>query len=80
MTDYAACASCGEPPGTFRDAVAEREFRISGLCQPCQDAVFAEPEPGPGDVVCPHCGSTVCYVARIPGPLRCGNTGKVVEP
>lgn len=81
MVDHAACASCGLPlpPGAFRDALSEREFAITGLCQPCQDEVFAEPEPGPEDAACPHCGSTVCYVAQIPGPLRCGNTGKVVK-
>jgi len=24
----------------FRDALSRREFRISGVCQTCQDAVF----------------------------------------
>mgnify|MGYP001570715219 CR=1 FL=1 len=82
VTDYAVCAFCGALPGAFRDAVSEREFRITGLCQPCQDEVFAEPEHGPDDEVCPHCGSVVCYVAdsRDGFVLRCGNTGKAVEP
>ena len=74
------CASCGQPPGDFRDALSEREFTITGLCQVCQDEVFAEPEHGPDDEVCPHCGSVVCYVAdsRDGFVLRCGNTGKAV--
>lgn len=25
---------------TFRDALSEREYRISGMCQACQDSVF----------------------------------------
>lgn len=31
---------CGLPIGGFRDALSEKEYRISGLCQECQDAVF----------------------------------------
>ncbi|MGH2607544.1 MAG: hypothetical protein ACRDHF_00525 [Tepidiformaceae bacterium] len=73
------CVLCHRPAGEFRDDLSRREHTISGACQVCQDDVFAEPEPGPDDEVCPHCGSTVCYVARIPGPLLCGNTGKRVR-
>lgn len=36
---------CGKPALHFRDAISEDEFSISGLCQECQDQVFAdEPE------------------------------------
>lgn len=31
---------CGKPAVEFRDAVSHREYRISGLCQKCQDKVF----------------------------------------
>jgi len=31
---------CGKPAATFRDETSVREFRISGFCQACQDAVF----------------------------------------
>lgn len=31
---------CGSPVREFRDALSEREFQISGLCQDCQDSVF----------------------------------------
>lgn len=31
---------CGEPATEFRDAISEREYSISGLCQKCQDATF----------------------------------------
>jgi len=31
---------CGMPVRAFRDALSEKEFGISGLCQDCQDSVF----------------------------------------
>ncbi len=31
---------CGGEAGEFRDELSEREYRISGLCQECQDSVF----------------------------------------
>ena len=34
------CAGCNQPAKTFRDDLSRREYRISGLCQSCQDAVF----------------------------------------
>lgn len=34
------CVSCGKPVTTFRDKRSEREYKISGLCQECQDKVF----------------------------------------
>ena len=36
------CATCGKPvaAGDFRDALSEREFGISRMCQSCQDSVF----------------------------------------
>ena len=34
------CVSCREAVTGFRDAESEREYAISGLCQPCQDWVF----------------------------------------
>lgn len=33
---------CGEPIGPFRDALSEREYTISGLCQTCQDSIFRD--------------------------------------
>jgi hypothetical protein len=35
------CVSCNRPALTFTDALSEKEFTISGLCQTCQDEVFA---------------------------------------
>ena len=29
---------------SFRDALSEKEFQISGLCQKCQDETFSEME------------------------------------
>lgn len=34
------CVSCQRPASSFRDALSQREFTISGLCQKCQDGVF----------------------------------------
>jgi hypothetical protein len=35
---------CGKAigEGEFRDALSIKEYRISGLCQSCQDSVFGE--------------------------------------
>jgi hypothetical protein len=38
------CVACGKPAHEFADALSEKEWRISALCQICQDEVFAEPE------------------------------------
>jgi len=34
------CISCGKTVVGFRDALSEKEYTISGLCQECQDEVF----------------------------------------
>ena len=34
------CTTCRKPVTGFRDALSERENRISGMCQACQDSVF----------------------------------------
>jgi len=31
---------CGEPAIEFDDELSKKEYRISGLCQACQDKVF----------------------------------------
>jgi hypothetical protein len=36
------CAWCEEPVIGFRDKKSEKEYRISGLCQKCQDKVFKD--------------------------------------
>ena len=37
---HAVCVfGCGEAT-TFRDALSEKEYRISGMCQQCQDKTF----------------------------------------
>ena len=35
-----APAGCGGDATEFKDEISKREFRISGLCQTCQDAAF----------------------------------------
>lgn len=31
---------CGKPATGFRDALSEREYGISGMCQECQDEIW----------------------------------------
>ena len=38
--DKLLCVSCGNSAGAFDDLVSAREYRISGLCQTCQNEVF----------------------------------------
>jgi hypothetical protein len=40
--DHDLCPRCGKAARDFRDEISEREWEISGLCQPCQDAIFVE--------------------------------------
>jgi hypothetical protein len=34
------CPMCTQPVGKFRDILSRQEYKISGLCQACQDKVF----------------------------------------
>lgn len=36
----AAPYGCGGPATDFTDELSAREYRISGLCQSCQDGIF----------------------------------------
>lgn len=36
------CTCCKKPILGFRDALSEKEYRISGMCQHCQDQVFTD--------------------------------------
>lgn len=36
------CAWCGEEVKGFKDKLSAKEFRISGLCQRCQDKTFKQ--------------------------------------
>ena len=39
------CAfNCDNPSHEFRDELSRKEFRISGICQNCQDEVFGGPD------------------------------------
>lgn len=40
------CPLCGNKVGAFRDAISKREYEISGLCQDCQDSIFANDKEG----------------------------------
>jgi len=36
------CTFCGKEVKTFRNALSEKEYKISGFCQECQDKVFGK--------------------------------------
>jgi hypothetical protein len=38
------CTMCGLEVKGFRDRLSAREFRITGLCQSCQDGIFTKQE------------------------------------
>ena len=40
------CVTCGADvnPMSFQDAISFKEWRISGMCQTCQDSVFNSEE------------------------------------
>lgn len=38
------CPMCKNPIGEFRDALSRKEYRISGMCQNCQDKAFGSPD------------------------------------
>lgn len=40
--DKEICVVCGEDATKFDDADSEKEYKISGLCQKCQNATFSE--------------------------------------
>ena len=44
LLDVGICPFCNKPikESEFRDALSQKEFKISGLCQKCQDDVFGK--------------------------------------
>ena len=40
LKDEGKCPICKEIIGEFKDELSKKEFRISGLCQKCQDETF----------------------------------------
>lgn len=34
------CPTCGKDIGSFRDQASKKEYKISGMCQTCQDDFF----------------------------------------
>ena len=34
------CISCKKEAASFKDELSKREYKISGLCQKCQDEIF----------------------------------------
>jgi len=37
------CVECKGDASSFDDALSEKEYTISGKCQPCQDEFFTDP-------------------------------------
>lgn len=38
--DEGRCPICHKIPCEFKDELSKKEYKISGLCQECQDAMF----------------------------------------
>jgi hypothetical protein len=38
------CVWCKRPATEFKDEISRREYRISGMCQSCQDETFGSGE------------------------------------
>jgi len=38
----AICTWCKQPLTPFTDELSHKEYRISGMCQTCQDSTFGE--------------------------------------
>ncbi len=34
------CSNCGDNSVKFRDTLSVKEYKVTGLCQKCQDIVF----------------------------------------
>lgn len=44
MGECATCDNKFDPVEEFRDVLSLKEYRISGMCQKCQDSVFGGDE------------------------------------
>jgi RNA polymerase-binding transcription factor DksA len=38
--DKGLCCDCGKPVGSFKDELSYKEYKITGMCQKCQDELF----------------------------------------
>jgi RNA polymerase-binding transcription factor DksA len=38
--DKGLCCDCGKSIGSFKDEVSYKEYKITGMCQKCQDELF----------------------------------------
>lgn len=41
------CTTCDRPIGEFTDDLSLKEYKISGMCQRCQDEFFNQPKEEP---------------------------------
>ena len=41
--DSTHCSFCESKIGQFDDVLSVKEYEVSGLCQDCQDQIFADP-------------------------------------
>ena len=44
LVEQGLCPTCSKPikEDEFRDELSKREFKISGMCQECQDKIFGK--------------------------------------
>ena len=51
------CSTCGKEIKGFRDPRSIKEYRISGMCQECQDKTFGSDH----EQICEECG---CLISK----------------
>jgi hypothetical protein len=61
-TGINTCPTCQKPYMGFVDDLSLKEYKISGMCQSCQDSAFGKPDLPDGLPTgkCPNCGN-MCY-------------------
>jgi len=50
------CPKCKKPYQGFKNEISIEEYRISRLCQDCQDQLFGEDDVPTANAKCPNCG------------------------
>ena len=50
------CPTCKKEYKGFKNQKSLDEYRLSGMCQDCQDSFFEEPETKAPNGHCPNCG------------------------
>lgn len=82
MINEGLCPICGErvDESEFTDTLSSKNFKISGICQTCQDSVFncSDDEDNNALCFCDNCKS--CWDYRGERDTICPQCGEIVAP